>query len=81
MSFRSGQTSRDALARSCDLLNQANEPVLGIVVNGVVLPPRNRITTVIIRTSPRVIRELASPLNETNEKILGSLLSTMLDGW
>lgn len=33
--IRSGQTSRDALARSCDLLNQANVPVLGIVVNGV----------------------------------------------
>ncbi|PYY10504.1 MAG: hypothetical protein DMG61_21570 [Acidobacteria bacterium] len=33
--IRSGQTSRDALARSCDLLNQANAPVLGIVVNGV----------------------------------------------
>ena len=33
--IRSGQTSRDALARSCDLLNQASVPVLGIVVNGV----------------------------------------------
>lgn len=33
--IRSGQTSRDALARSCDLLNQANVPVLGFVVNGV----------------------------------------------
>ena len=33
--IRSGQTSRDALARSCDVLNQASVPVLGIVVNGV----------------------------------------------
>ena len=33
--IRSGLTPRDALARSCDLLNQANAPVLGIVVNGV----------------------------------------------
>ncbi|HWY67670.1 MAG TPA: polysaccharide biosynthesis tyrosine autokinase [Terriglobales bacterium] len=33
--IRSGQTSHDALARSCDLLNQASTPVLGIVVNGV----------------------------------------------
>ena len=33
--MRSGQTTREALARSCDLLNQAHLPVLGIVVNGV----------------------------------------------
>lgn len=33
--IRSGQTSRDALARSCDLLNQASVPVLGVVVNNV----------------------------------------------
>jgi len=33
--IRSGQTPTDALARSCDVLNQANIPVLGIVVNGV----------------------------------------------
>jgi polysaccharide biosynthesis transport protein len=33
--LRSGQTTRDALARSCDLLNQASVPVLGIVVNAV----------------------------------------------
>ena len=33
--IRAGQTPRDALARSCDLLNQATVPVLGIVVNGV----------------------------------------------
>lgn len=33
--IRSGQTSRDALARACDLLNQASVPVLGIVVNAV----------------------------------------------
>jgi len=33
--IRSGQTSRDALARSCDVLNQASVPVLGIVVNDV----------------------------------------------
>jgi capsular exopolysaccharide synthesis family protein len=31
--IRSGQTPRHALARSCDLLNQADAPVLGIVVN------------------------------------------------
>ena len=33
--MRSGQTTRDALARSCDLLNQAHIPVLGIVINAV----------------------------------------------
>lgn len=33
--IRSGQTTREALTRSCDLLNQARVPVLGIVVNGV----------------------------------------------
>ena len=33
--IRSGRTPIDALTRSCDLLNQANIPVLGIVVNGV----------------------------------------------
>ena len=32
---RSGQTTREALARSCDRLNQERVPVLGIVVNGV----------------------------------------------
>ena len=32
---RLGQTTRDALLRSCDLLNQERVPVLGIVVNGV----------------------------------------------
>ncbi len=33
--MRSGQTTREALARACDLLNQAAVPVLGIVVNAV----------------------------------------------
>ena len=33
--IRSGCTTREALARSCDVLNQASVPVLGIVVNGV----------------------------------------------
>ena len=33
--MRSGQTTREALARCCDLLNQANVPVLGIAVNAV----------------------------------------------
>jgi capsular exopolysaccharide synthesis family protein len=32
---RLGQTPRDALARTCDILNQEQIPVLGIVVNGV----------------------------------------------
>jgi len=33
--MRSGQTTREALMRSCDLLNQARVPVLGLVVNAV----------------------------------------------
>jgi Mrp family chromosome partitioning ATPase len=33
--LRSGQTTRQALARSCDVLNQSGVPVLGIVVNSV----------------------------------------------
>jgi capsular exopolysaccharide synthesis family protein len=33
--LRSGQTTREALARSCDLLSQSKVPVLGIVVNAV----------------------------------------------
>lgn len=33
--MRSGSTTRDALGRTCDLLNQARIPVLGIVVNAV----------------------------------------------
>lgn len=33
--MRSGQTTREALLRSCDLLNQAHVPVLGLVVNAV----------------------------------------------
>jgi capsular exopolysaccharide synthesis family protein len=33
--MRSGQTTREALARCCDVLNQASVPVLGIVVNDV----------------------------------------------
>ena len=33
--IRAGLTPRDALARSCDVLNQANVPVLGIAVNAV----------------------------------------------
>jgi polysaccharide biosynthesis transport protein len=33
--LRSGQTTREALGRSCDLLNQSGIPVLGIVVNAV----------------------------------------------
>jgi capsular exopolysaccharide synthesis family protein len=32
---RLGETPRDALARTCDILNQERIPVLGIVVNGV----------------------------------------------
>jgi capsular exopolysaccharide synthesis family protein len=32
---RLGQTPRDALARTCDMLNQERIPVLGIVINGV----------------------------------------------
>jgi capsular exopolysaccharide synthesis family protein len=33
--MRLGETQRDALARTCDILNQERIPVLGIVVNGV----------------------------------------------
>ena len=37
--LRAGHTTRDALARTCDLLNQSNVPVLGLVVNGVNFHP------------------------------------------
>ena len=54
---RSGQTRREALARSCDRLNHERVPVLGIVVNGSIRVRAPTITD--------TIRNSATPITTT----------------